>query len=308
MKLISIACVSILCALVAGPVRADTTGRDAGKHFARGVELYNDGDFRGALVEFKRAYTLLPRANVLYDIGETEFQLQDYAAALVTMRRFLAETGATAPHRAEVEATVETLRGRVGKIALSTDVAHCEVALDDQPAGTTPLADAMSVSIGPRKIAITCPDRPVATRRVEVAAGEMVRLEVLLGPALTVAPREVAPRPSLESIQRRQRGLLALSWTTTALFAAATLGVGTATLVESSQLGALRQTYPVQAETIGDKASLTRSLSIAADSLGVAALAAIGVSTYVTVRYRKEKKMVLGFGLGAQSATVRGTF
>src|SRR5207253_1725396 len=110
-----------------------------------GVELYNEGDFRGALVEFKRAYTLLPRANVLYDIGQTEYQLQEYAPALRTLERFLAETGPNAAHRAEVEETVDVLRGRVGRIALTADHGECEVTVDDQPAGTTPLAQPVLV-------------------------------------------------------------------------------------------------------------------------------------------------------------------
>lgn len=300
----------LTCLVTASGARADNVGRDAGKHFQRGVDLYNEGDFRGALVEFKRAYTLLPRANVLYDIGETEFQLQDYASALVTMRRYLNETGASAPHRAEVEATVEQLRGRVGKIALVTDVAHCDVTLDDQPAGTTPLAEPILVSVGARKLALTCPDRPVATRRVEVPAGEMVRVDVLLGPSLTSSPGTTisAPKVSVESVQRRNKTMLAIAWTSTAALAAATICVGSAALVESSQLGVLRSTYPVQPAQLDSKAAVTRGLSIAADTLGVAALVGAGVSTYVTVKYRKERKLVLGFGVGLTSGSIRGTF
>src|SRR5256885_16070504 len=102
---------------------AGDNSRDAAKHFQRGVDLYNDGDFRGALVEFKKAYGLWPRANVLYDVGQTEYQLLDYASALRTMERYLAETGSNAPHRAEVEASLEVLRGRVGRVLLTTDPA-----------------------------------------------------------------------------------------------------------------------------------------------------------------------------------------
>src|SRR3954447_13314049 len=131
---------AILVLAFALPARAaDNASRDAAKHFQRGVDLYNDGDFRGALVEFKKAYDTWPRANVLYDIGQTQFQLMDYAGALNTMNRYLAETGPGAAHRSEVESTVEVLRGRVGRVLLTTEVAGCEVTVDDQPAGTTPV-------------------------------------------------------------------------------------------------------------------------------------------------------------------------
>src|SRR6476659_4983209 len=117
----------VVLLLAAAPARAnDAVTREAGKHFQRGVDLYNDGDFRGALVEFKKAYDTWPRANVLYDIGQTQFQLMDYAGALNTMNRYLAETGPTAAHRAEVESTVEVLRGRVGRVLLTTEVAGCD--------------------------------------------------------------------------------------------------------------------------------------------------------------------------------------
>src|SRR5439155_2226394 len=118
------ACLLLGLVLFGAPLaaRADESPRkEASTHFQRGVDLYNDGDFRGALVEFKKAYTIWPRANVLYDVGQTQFQLMDYAGALNTMNRYLAETGATAAHRAEVESTVEVLRGRVGRGLLTTE-------------------------------------------------------------------------------------------------------------------------------------------------------------------------------------------
>ena len=309
-------CALLVAAALPIAARADNTGREAARHFQRGVELYNDGDFRGALVEFKRAYKLLPRAGVLYDIGETEFQLQEYAAALSTMRRFLAETGPTAAHRAEVEATVETLSGRVGRVALAVDVAHCDVTVDDQPIGTTPLPEPILVSIGSRKLAVACADRPLATRRVEIAAGELLRVDVPIGPSLTPALRGVAiPTPpahtradSPELREQRRVTRLALAWSATTLLAAATLGVGTAALVEGSQLSSLRQTYPGSPSELDRRSALVHGLSIAADTVGVAALAVLGVSTWVTVRDRRERRVVLGVAAGATGAGLQGRF
>ena len=72
------------------------------------------------------------------------------------MERYLAETGPNAAHRGEVESTVEVLRGRVGRVLLTTDGGACDVTVDDQPAGTTPLDSPLLVSVGPRKIAVAC--------------------------------------------------------------------------------------------------------------------------------------------------------
>src|SRR4051794_15267846 len=182
---------------VAGSAHAvsDTVTRDAAKHFQRGVDLYNDGDFRGALVEFKKAYSVWPRANVLYDIGQTEYQLLDYASSLKTMERYLAETGPNAAHRQEVEATVEVLRGRVGRVVLVTDGGACDVLVDDQPAGTTPLDGPLLVSVGRRKTAVPCAGDRAATKRLGGAAGETMRLELKVPrvPSTIAAVRAAMP-------------------------------------------------------------------------------------------------------------------
>jgi hypothetical protein len=277
--------VLLLLILVATTARADAT-RDASRHFQRGVDLYNDGDFRGALVEFKKAYELWPRANVLYDIGQTQYQLLDYAGALGTMNRYLAETGASAAHRAEVEATVETLRGRVGRLALTTDVAGCEVTVDDQPSGTTPLSQSLLVSVGPRRIGVACAGRPLAWRQIEVVAGERQELELRLPPPLIA--RAAPPPPVAAADKRLSYGSVAAGWISTGLLVAATVAVGSSTLVEHNDLTALKRSYPVSAGALDRQASLVERLSIVSDVLGAGALIAAGVSAYLTVRWRKE--------------------
>src|SRR3954469_14619078 len=92
----------------ADPQQPGTSLKEAGKHFQRGVALYNEADYRAALVEFRRAYDIAPNAAVLYNIGQTYYQLQNYAAALTTLQHYLGEAGPTAPHRHEVEQTLDT--------------------------------------------------------------------------------------------------------------------------------------------------------------------------------------------------------
>jgi hypothetical protein len=291
-------------------VLADASGRDAGRHFQRGVELYNDGDFRGALVEFKRAYALLPRATVLYDIGETEYQLQDYAKALSTLRRFLAETGPNALHRAEVEATVETLRGRVGRLALNTDAAGCEVSVDDQPAGLTPLPAPVAVSVGPRKLSVACAGQATVVRMLEIAGGETTRVDLnLLPPAPPAAVVKAAPTPppSHESVARSRQQHLTLAWATTSVLAGGAIGLGVAALFESSQLKTMKQTYPVDPTMLNRQSTLTTALAITTDVVGAVTLAAAAVSTYVTVKERRAGKS-LHLALAPGYLGLRGAF
>jgi len=66
----------------------------------------------GPVDRIQRAYALAPNAAVLYKVGETEYQLQDYAGP----GRSLSATVRILPrqsHRADVEASVQVLRARV---------------------------------------------------------------------------------------------------------------------------------------------------------------------------------------------------
>jgi len=295
--------------LVAAPATAragDTASRDASKHFQRGVDLYNDGDFRGALVEFKKAYATWPRANVLYDIGQTEYQLLDYAGALKTMERYLAETGASAPHRQEVEATVEVLRTRVGRVLLTTDGGACDVTIDDQPAGTTPLDGPLLVSVGPRKIALACTGDRAMMKRVEVVAGETLRLDLKAPSAPIAAVRAAMNGSSKDTTPQKPGRSYVPAWIVTGVLVAALVGVGSATLVEQSHLASMRNSFPANKADLDHLSSVTTGLAISSDVLGVAALAAAGVSTYLTIKYERGKHV--NVGLSARGVQVGGTF
>jgi tetratricopeptide (TPR) repeat protein len=144
---------------------------EAGKRFNAGVTLYSEADYRAALVEFKRAYEIAPNPAVLYNIGQTQYQLQDYAAAYLSLTRYLAEAGADADHKEEVTKTLATLASRVGKINVMANVEGAEVRIDDELVGKTPLAAPVLVSVGRRKVEISMAGRasstsPPATRSV----------------------------------------------------------------------------------------------------------------------------------------------
>ena len=294
---------SLLAAAPAGA--AGDNSREAAKHFQRGVDLYNDGDFRGALVEFKKAYTVWPRANVLYDIGQTEYQLLDYASALRTMERYLAETGANAPHRQEVESSVEVLRGRVGRIILTSDPA-CDVTIDDQPAGTTPLDGPILVSVGPRKLSITCAGPRNANKRVEVTAGETLRVD-LRAPAMPIAAVRAAMNGPTHDAKPSQPGKnFVTGWIVSGVLVAGTIAMGATTIVEQNKLATMRGTFPANKDDLDHQATLTTGLAITSDILGAASIAAVGVSTYLTIKYERTKHVKIG--MTARGVQVGGTF
>jgi PEGA domain len=286
-----IAAVVVPCALLHVPLAAaqdtEASGNDAGRHFRRGVDLYTEADYAGALVEFKRAYALAPSAAALYNVGEAQYQLQDYASALKTFRRFLTEFGPSESHHAEVERDVDVLRLRVGHVTITTVPNGAEVSVDDQPVGKTPLGEPVLVSVGRRKVIASIPGRPAVTRYLEVAAGD--DLEVTLPIAAPVEAPVSAPPPGhaepagAPSHPWDASRLKVVGWVATGTLAAGAAVFGVLALNEARELKDARNTFPGSSTTLNHDANLTTTYSVLADSLTAAAIVVGGLSLYWTL-------------------------
>jgi len=68
------------------PVAGAQAGEEASTRFKRGLQLFDEGDYALALVEFERAYQLAPNYRALYNIGLVNVQLGRYAEATRTVR------------------------------------------------------------------------------------------------------------------------------------------------------------------------------------------------------------------------------
>ncbi len=282
-------CGALLLAVGASADDGTAAVREAGKHFQRAVSLYGEADYRAALVEFKRAYAGAPHVSVLYNVGETQYQLQDYAAALTTFERFLAESPPSDPRRSEVESDVEVLRARVGHLTVVTIPPGADLTIDDQAAGRTPQDRAMLVSIGHRKIVASLTGRPPVTKYVDVATDD--NLSVTL--QLQDAPAPAAPRPAVPllshaatedaSPSRTGSSWRIAGWTTTGLLAAGAVTMGLLADKASNDLSTARSSYPVSATMLNHDASLTSTYSVVADSLAVAALVVGSITLTSTI-------------------------
>src|SRR5512132_1338131 len=111
------------------------------EHFTRGVALFREGDYRAALVEFRRAYEISHNYRALYNIAQTEFEVQDYAGARSSFQKYLTEGGAEieAGRRAEVEADIKKLAARVARIEIKTNTEGADILVDDVVIGQAPL-------------------------------------------------------------------------------------------------------------------------------------------------------------------------
>lgn len=283
----------VLPAGLSSVARADTPSasaiREAGKHFQRGVTLYNEADYRAALVEFKRAHDIAPNPTVLYNIGQTYYQLQNYAMALTTLDRYLAEAGPGAAHRSDVEATIDTLQARVGKIAITAAPAGLEIAIDDEAAGKTPLREPVLVSIGRRKVTAQRDNRVVETRFVDVAAGDTVQLALALPdePTLPVAA------PEIRSDALRVGSKLKWGWVATGVLGAGAIGTTIWAYKSSSDLKTARNTYPATPADLESRASDVRTRSMIADILWGAAIVTGGVTLTLKLTRSQEVRVAV---------------
>jgi hypothetical protein len=92
-------------------------------------------------------------------------------------------------------------------------------------------------------------------------------------------------------------------WVVTGALLLATVGVGSATLVEQSHLEDMKKSFPVTRAALDKQSALTTGLAITSDVLGAAALAAAATSTWLTIKYGREtaptNKLRVGVAPGA---------
>lgn len=262
-----------------GAARADNAA-DADKHFHRGVDLYKDSDYRAALVEFQRAYDTLPSWQVLYNIGESQFQLQDYADALKTLTRYLDEGGKKVPakRRKEVEKDIEKLKTRVAVLKVSASEAGATITIDDAPVGTSPLPEPLIVSAGRRRITATMGSRPPVTEVVQVAGGDTLTIK------LTIPPE---PPPQVQVMQSPQPSSVlgpVIAWVSTGAVAVGAITTGILALGASSDLKNELAKYPADPKVISSAHGKALAFSVATDVLSAIALGGAGVSIWLTVR------------------------
>src|SRR5688572_21286235 len=65
----------------AAPEPSAEAKQEARERFNQGLALFEDGDYGLALIEFERAYAVVPDYRVLYNIAQVNIQLGRYAKA-----------------------------------------------------------------------------------------------------------------------------------------------------------------------------------------------------------------------------------
>ena len=262
--------------IVSAPAHAQTQNVEEGRtRFARGIELYKEGNFHGALAEFRAAYAAAPSFRIHYNLGQTLYQLQDYAGAVRAFEQYLAEGGdkIEAERKREVEADLAKLRPRVAKVTIVADVPAAEVLVDDEPRGKP---QELLVSAGRHRIAVTASGYQTETRVLDFAGAQKLELRFELKPLAGASPVASTVEPAA-TVRQKSRAPFYIG-----LVATGVLGAGTATMAILTS--ANHSDYEMALETpdnkraIDDARKSTQTTAIVADVLGGATVLAAGLT------------------------------
>jgi len=277
----------------------EPAGEEASTRFKRGLQLFDEGDYTLALVEFERAYQLAPNYRALYNIALVNVQLGRYADASRTFEQYLHDGGAAIPQnrRDEVAKTLQELKLRTAVVDISTNVPMAEVSLDGKPVEAGRLHGPMLIDAGEHTLRATAPGYTAAYRTVTLAGADRiaVRLQLVLIPEKQSAPQE------------RGRTVFWPGFVATGVLATGAIVTGAVMLDARSRLNTLQNTPDSSATQRTSDATEVNNTALAADIMTGLAIATGAVSLYLSLRVDHSLKPVT-VAISPQKVSISGTF
>jgi hypothetical protein len=272
------------------PTASERAIEEARARFQKGVQLFREASYEGALAEFRRAYQLAPSYRILYNIAQVQFELHDHVEALKAFRQYLSEGGSeiSTDRRAQVEADIQKLEGRVAYVEVATNVDGAQVLIDDVPVGLSPMKGAVLVNSGPRRVAVSKAGYGATARNITVAGGD--RVKVAIDMTDSASPRALESSSKKSASPSRDSGPSSSSRTavwvglgTTAAFA---VGTGAFALLASnakSDFDRELERFPTTKARIDDARSRMKTYAAITDGLGAATVVSGAVTLIIVV-------------------------
>ena len=266
---------SMANAQAAPPAAPSQQAKDeAQDRFKRGIELYEEENFSAALVEFKRAYELVPAYQVLYNVGRTCYQLRDYVCALRTFDRYLSEggSGIEAKRKEEVEREMVSMRRRVTTINV-TATKGATISIDGINVGDAPFPAPIQANEGRRLLRATMAGRESVEKPLELTGGSTIAVDLTF------------PEPGAGAVASTSRASGSSSnthwwlWGATGVLAVGAGITGTLALSASGDASDIRE----RGGSLSDydsAESRMRSFTVVTDVLAIAAIG-VGITALV---------------------------
>jgi tetratricopeptide (TPR) repeat protein len=253
-------------------------------HHRRGVERYDAGDYALALAEFEQAYALSGDYRFLFNVGQLQYELRQFARARVSLERYLDEGRGLIPdaRRDAVVKEVAELERRTGLLMVHLDGAPTLLEVQGQRSSASHdarfVVDAGSVRLVARR-----PGFAPIERLFDVAGGALVTLALEF-----VARPSAAQAPSAPEIQRAGSSLTPIAWTVAGVAGLGAVAAGTATWLSSNHYDRLREAPALASPErrrgqLDQQRQRVQHLALATDLLVVTALASSGIALYLTL-------------------------
>jgi hypothetical protein len=267
----------------------DRAGGEAATHFKRGLQLFDEGDYTLALVEFERAYQLAPNYRALYNIALVDLQLGRYANAVRTLESYLHDggDGISTARRAEVSKTLSDLKFRTATVEITLSPRTDDVTLDGKTVEKARLRGPLLIDAGEHTLRAAATGYNPQERTVTLAGGDhaSVSLELVgTGVGTPVAPAPVA----------RTHGVFWPGFAVTGVLAASAVVSGVIMLDARSRLQTLQNTPGSDASERGSASSRANGAALASDILTGLAVVAGGVSIYLSLGSDRSPSVAIG--------------
>jgi PEGA domain len=277
-------------------------------HNDRAVQLFDEGNYEAAALEFQRAYELAPNYRILYNMGRSQRARNDYAMALRTFERYLADAGVELPstRRAEVEKEIVALRTRVATLTIAVSEPGAEVAVDGDPVcGVAPIMcpdKPFSIRINPgqRKVSAQKSGFATVTRSVVALGADSLNVQIHLervnapqvnAPSLAntqrtasqpLPPQTAQHTPGASSSSSKTGAFIA--WGITTALGATAIAFGAVSISASQELRARRAEFGVTRDTLANQASTIEQYAAITDVFAAGSLVSAVVAIYLTVK------------------------
>lgn len=254
---------------------------EAARRYDMGLKLYSEGEFRQAVIEFERTYQITSDYRVLYNIGQVRIQLGNYARATGALNEYLKMGGdkIAADRKKAVEADLEMLASRTGHVRINANVAGADILVDDLSVGQSPLSDAVLLDAGEHKLTAKKSGFDARAVQITLAGKDSMLVEI----KLEKIP-EGGSRTIIKEVQKESDSTwIIASWTATGVLAVGAGVTGGLGIKAANDLDEQRSEEGSTNDERDSQSRRAKTLLLAADIMGAAAIVTGGVALYLTL-------------------------